>query len=507
MAISLDSSDSEDSEEVNARQITHVTHPGCRPNLYVSRTTLYSQPGERLDEMGIFTSVPLQPGQFVGLYNGTWWDMDAYQSIPNPRRASLDRYSIGTSGDQDGEIVVSPPLVNGQPSPAAHPLAMANEPQQLSSANCVLVEFNFLLDEVDVDPNSVPEERQDDEYCAVGLVVCRPVGSNRELLWHYGRNYPRPTWSAGKACRAPRRNRWEDPLVVLGRIPPDCCSLDVRQGPVYASAAQTRSSRSATRGEGEQRAALLRAFTTANIRSLHVAEARRHLIQMPPPLRDVATLYRLDGVFTPSLCARVIDEAERVGFAQSPHLAANTVLQLSVNRSVELMTITHSLVERMRPFMRKQYDVEVVEWREATSLQQFKRCCNDCFVSKYIANTNYSGISLHRDGEDFAFVVQLNSSASFEGGGTHYPHFECTWRLEQGDMGVHPGFVLHGGAPITGGTRYILAGFLKVEERAPSGRALHPLRTVDAKARQVETALQVSPEADVELAKLFVGGV
>ena len=64
----------------------------------------------------------------------------------------------------------------------------------------------------------------------------------------------------------------------------------------------------------------------------------------------------------PPLCARVIDEAERVGFTQSPHLAANTVLQLSVNKSDELMTITNSLMEKMRPFMKKQYDVEVVAW-------------------------------------------------------------------------------------------------------------------------------------------------
>ena len=72
-------------------------------------------------------------------------------------------------------------------------------------------------------------------------------------------------------------------------------------------------------------------------------------------------------------------------------------------------------------------------------------------------------------------------------------------------MGLHPGFVLHGGKQITSGHRYILAGFLKVEARAPSGRALHPLRTVDTRARTIESALDVSAEADAALAKLFLG--
>ena len=159
----------------------------------------------------------------------------------------------------------------------------------------------------------------------------------------------------------------------------------------------------------------------------------------------------------------------------------------------------------LRGFLRTHYDVELITWQDPTSLAEFKSACNDAFVSRYEANSSYSGILLHRDGEDFAFVVQLNASSAFEGGGTTYPHYGKTSQLAQGDMGVHPGFVLHGGRKITSGTRLILTGFLKVEPRAPSVRLLHPLRTGDVKARAIENALEVSPEADVALAKLFSG--
>ena len=213
----------------------------------------------------------------------------------------------------------------------------------------------------------------------------------------------------------------------------------------------------------------------------------------------------LRGVVTPLLCERIVAEAERVGFAPSPHAAANTHLQVSVGRSRALLTIFHAVYTSLRGFLRTHYDVELITWQDPTSLAEFKSACNDAFVSRYEANSSYSGILLHRDGEDFAFVVQLNASSAFEGGGTTYPHYGKTSQLAQGDMGVHPGFVLHGGRKITSGTRLILTGFLKVEPRAPSVRLLHPLRTGDVKARAIENALEVSPEADVALAKLFSG--
>lgn len=224
MSVNLVSSESEEEPD----ESTPVTSPCCRAGLYIAQTTLTDANGQRLNEMGLFTSVPLNPGAFVGLYNGHWWDVDAYEAIPQAQKLRLDRYSISTSGDQDGEIVVSPPLTGERPNPQIYPLSMSNEPSALSQANCVLQEYSFLLDEVDVDPDAVPEERQTDEFIGAGLMICRRVGKNRELYWHYGNAYPRP-YRVGRSCRLPPRNQRQDPLTVLELIPRDACSLNVRE--------------------------------------------------------------------------------------------------------------------------------------------------------------------------------------------------------------------------------------------------------------------------------------
>ena len=226
--ISLESSDDEEAAEVASRPMTHITHPGCRNNLYISRTTLYDRPGHRLNDLGVFTSQPLQVGQLVGLYNGQFWRQEEYEELPQRERIARDRYAISTE-DEEGGIIISPPMSGGggnaaRPDPASFPMPIANEPGYDGRSNCILMEYSFLLDEVDIPPASVPEERQDAEFVGVGLVVCRPVGRHRELFWSYGAHYARP-YRVGKNCKAPRRNELEDPLTLLGSIPRDCCSV------------------------------------------------------------------------------------------------------------------------------------------------------------------------------------------------------------------------------------------------------------------------------------------
>ena len=261
----------------------------------------------------------------------------------------------------------------------------------------------------------------------------------------------------------------------------------------------------AQREQDEQRAVELQTFATANLCSPTSIEDHHHSLPLPAPIDRLTTLYTLRGVLSQPLCERVMVEAERVGFARCPHAVASTVLQVSVNRSPVLLGIFHAVHESLRALLRARYAIELVRWSDPSSVAEFKTACNDAFVTRYVACTEHSGITLHRDAEDFAFVVQLNPSSDFEGGGTSYPHYHYTSQLAQGDMGLHPGFVLHGGRRITSGQRCILAGFLKVEALAPSGRLLHPLRTVDMQARATESALDVSAEADASLAKLFLG--
>lgn len=90
-------------------------------------------------------------------------------------------------------------------------------------------------------------------------------------------------------------------------------------------------------------------------------------------------------------------------------------------------------------------------------------CWSDpCIVQlvKYAAD-GQRGLQAHVDSAPFSFVLQLNAKSCFTGGGTHFPHLQHTFSLEQGDVLIFPGGKLfHAGVDITSGERYILAGFV-----------------------------------------------
>ena len=225
-SINLVSSESEDDEVVQDRAVHPIASPCCRPNLYYAQTTLTDENGVRLNQFGLFTSVSLGVGAFISMYNGDWYDYDYYESLPSARRLRLNEYAIQTD-DSEGSLVVAPPLAGTRPDPNRYPASMANEPQAQLQANAMLVEHSFLIDDINVDASTVDQERVDDEFVGVGLVACRQIGPHREIFWSYGGNFPR-RYTAGRGCRSPRRSLIENPIDIIGRIPRDACSLDVR---------------------------------------------------------------------------------------------------------------------------------------------------------------------------------------------------------------------------------------------------------------------------------------
>ena len=74
--------------------------------------------------------------------------------------------------------------------------------------------------------------------------------------------------------------------------------------------------------------------------------------------------------------------------------------------------------------------------------------------------SSQSFLPLHTDQSSHSFIIPLNSSSEFEGGGTYFPSLDCILRPGAGQALCFPGgILLHGGQPITAGTRYLLAVF------------------------------------------------
>ena len=88
----------------------------------------------------------------------------------------------------------------------------------------------------------------------------------------------------------------------------------------------------------------------------------------------------------------------------------------------------------------------------------------ELFVVKYSADAGgQHSLPLHRDKYSLSFNVLLSDPSWFEGGGTRLETLGVTVQPEQaGDVFMHCGQMLHGGATVTKGVRYILVAFVEI---------------------------------------------
>jgi len=90
---------------------------------------------------------------------------------------------------------------------------------------------------------------------------------------------------------------------------------------------------------------------------------------------------------------------------------------------------------------------------------------DDLFLVKYDAMSldGQPTLAPHRDGSLLSFSVALNDPmTAFNGGGTHFVGVNHVVRPKcVGDLVAHCGKLLHGGALVTAGKRFILVGFVK----------------------------------------------
>lgn len=73
-------------------------------------------------------------------------------------------------------------------------------------------------------------------------------------------------------------------------------------------------------------------------------------------------------------------------------------------------------------------------------------------------------VQLHCDRCDITANLSLSCKNSYSGGGTYIAAMDKLVKLEQGEMLVHPGHLLHAGNCITAGTRLLLVAFADCEK-------------------------------------------
>ena len=110
-------------------------------------------------------------------------------------------------------------------------------------------------------------------------------------------------------------------------------------------------------------------------------------------------------------------------------------------------------------------------------------------------------LPLHTDQSSHSFIIPLNASSEYTGGGTYFPSLNCILRPGVGQALLFPGgSILHGGQPITAGTRYILAVFAYMTSSSSSIEGM----TSDASAEincqsEFDREYSLSSTADIRL--------
>ncbi|KAG7346990.1 hypothetical protein IV203_006059 [Nitzschia inconspicua] len=182
------------------------------------------------------------------------------------------------------------------------------------------------------------------------------------------------------------------------------------------------------------------------------------------PYQDGFLLHKTKvPIFNAHECQQIIDEAEfiasQIEWTRNRHGNYPTTDLPLVELPQTLKFLKVALVQRIYPLLRSQFGMFLPDPN--------KLRLADGFVVKYDADQGQKELKPHRDGSVLSFNIALNPASEFEGGGTWFASLDAAVKIDQGEIVSHSSALLHGGHGITSGKRYILVGFVILEEYAP----------------------------------------
>lgn len=187
-----------------------------------------------------------------------------------------------------------------------------------------------------------------------------------------------------------------------------------------------------------------------------------------PRWREALAAVRLSAVASGEECAWLTSVAEahaaaRGGWLEKGHHDAHPTKDVVVAESGPLREwLSARLRSHIWPALAAGFGAE---------LSAGELWLEDAFVVKYEAGRQ-DRLGSHADDSELSFTILLSDPADFVGGGTTFEAAGATVRPARGQMVSHFGRLRHAGSPIQSGTRYILAGFVRVQPLAARWREL-----------------------------------
>jgi hypothetical protein len=205
-----------------------------------------------------------------------------------------------------------------------------------------------------------------------------------------------------------------------------------------------------------------------------------------------------EPLFTPEECNEVIELAEKEGHGLPA--ATSGKYQIGKGKIKDMPAVlswfNQALETRLYPTLAALFPGIV---SGASMLR-----AHSVLVVKYNGSDTTSRSDVHVDDALLAFTVALSPTSAYEGGGTFFEHLGRNVDMAQGHATFRPGSVRHAGASISSGLRYIIGGFIALEDKVE-----HVRRLVERGQRilLMDDAGQATPEHLVYAVQLFKWGL
>ena len=171
-------------------------------------------------------------------------------------------------------------------------------------------------------------------------------------------------------------------------------------------------------------------------------------------------------LFSAEECLRVIELAEEEGRGLPP--ATSGKYQIGRAWVKEMPSVLEWFNEalRTRLFPALMYNFgDLISGAEALR-------AHTVLIAKYNATDGTAQSDVHVDDALLALTIALSPPEDFTGGGTYFEHLNTTVDMGQGHVTLRPGSVRHAGAPIESGVRYVLGGFIAIDDKVEHVRRL-----------------------------------